>query len=105
MALFARHVGMAQSQREANGRRGVVHVRAQPRVEACVAHLALVWGKFRRCRGVRRGRCILPIHHVAGRTGGRKPLILSNRRVHVALVAFHYRVSAKQRKPVEMLLN
>jgi|SRR5579862_3994780 len=48
---------------------------------------------------------LLPIHQVAGRAGRRESQIISNCGVLMTFLAFHNRVSAKQRKTVEVLLN
>ena len=67
MALLARHVGMALSQRETDGWQIMLNrLRTEPGVEALMALLALIRWEIRRGLGVCRGRRILPIVHVAG---------------------------------------
>jgi len=50
-------------------------------------------------------RCVLVIRHVTGRARRRKPHIISNRGILMALIALHDRVRAEQRKAVEVVLN
>lgn len=55
-------------------------------------------------RWMHRIRRLLPIRQVAGRACSRKPQVISDRSVCMALLAFHYSVRAEQRKSVEVLL-
>lgn len=48
---------------------------------------------------------LLPVRQMTGRAGRRKPQVISDCRVLMALLAFHDGVRAEQRKPVEVLLN
>lgn len=56
-------------------------------------------------RWVHRVRRLLPIRQVAGRAGRRKPQVISDCSVLMTFLALDYRVRAKQRKSIEMLLN
>lgn len=105
VALLARYVGMTQCQWEIYGRRGMINRRTQPCVEACMTKLALIRREFCRCAAMCRGSRVLPILHVAGSAGRRKPQVIPHRSVFMALVAFHHGVRAEERKPVEVLLN
>jgi hypothetical protein len=48
---------------------------------------------------------LLPIRQVAGRAGSRKPNVISDCGVFMAILAFHHGVRAEQWKPVEVLLH
>ena len=56
-------------------------------------------------RRMHRIRRLLPIRQVAGRAGSRKPNVISDRGVFMAILAFHHGVRAEQWKPVEVLLH
>lgn len=62
-------------------------------------------GKRGSSRWMRRIGRLLPIRQVAGRARRRKPQVISDRGILMALLALDYGVRAKQRKPVEVLLN
>ncbi len=73
--------------------RAVVELGVQPTVKG-MARGAIRNRKLRSSRLVHRIRRILPIRHVAGQACRRKPQIISNRGVPVALLALGYRVRA-----------
>jgi hypothetical protein len=73
--------------------RAVVELGVQPTVKG-MARGAIRNRKLRSSRLVHRIRRLLPIRHVAGQACRRKPQIISNRGVPVALLALGYRVRA-----------
>ena len=62
-------------------------------------------GKGGSGRGMHRIRRLLPIRQVTGRARRREPQIIPNRRVCMALLAFHHSMRAEQWKSVEVQLN
>ena len=68
MARLAGHAGVSQSEREADGWRGVIagENSSQPGIECLVTSLTLRCGVIRRISGVRWIRGFLPIGVMAG---------------------------------------
>ena len=93
---------MAIGQQESG--RAVIELGVQPVVKRMAAR-AVRGGKCGSGRWMHRIRGLLPIRQVAGRAGRRKPQVISDRSILMALLAFHDGVRAEQRKPVEVLLN
>lgn len=88
--------------REQESRGVVIEFRIQPVVQGRVAGFA---GRGEFCGDVVGIGRLLEIRLMAGIAGRRKAQVISNRRVFVTFLAFHYRVRAEQRKAVEVLLN
>lgn len=99
MAEGASHVGMALGQRETG--RAVVEFGVQPGVKrmACLA----VGGEL--CGNVVGIRGFLKICQVAGRAGRRKPKVIPDGRILMALIALQDGMRAQQWKSVEVLRN
>jgi len=99
VARSARHVRVAIGQQET--RYAVVESSVQPGIEG-MARFARGWEICRHVIGIRG---LLKIRQMTRRTSRRKPHILSNCGVFVALFALDHCVSTEERKSVEVLFD
>jgi len=102
VAEGASHIRVSIGEQESS--RAVIELGVQPIVKRMAAR-AVRGGKCSSGRWMDWVRRLLPIRQVARRTGRRKPQVISDRGVFMALPTFHYSVRTKQRKAIEMLLN
>ena len=100
MAESAGHIRMAIGQQESG--RTVVELGVEPIVKRQVTGFA---GRRELCGNVVGIGGFLKICHVARHAGGRKAQEIPGGGVLMALIAFHDRMRAEQRKSVEVLLN
>jgi hypothetical protein len=100
MTCRASHIRISIGQQESG--RTVVEFGVEPIVKRSMTGLA---GRRELCGDVVGIRRFLKIGQVARLACGRKPQVITNGGVLMALVAFHDSMRAQQRKSVEVLLN